>query len=163
MKTGTMKKAHLTAALILCLTTVSGAWALDVNNLRVMHLTNPPCVDETPSFSWQLQSDERGTVQTAYQIVVTSDAEGEEVVWDSGRQLSSQSVNVTGNMSLQPSTRYYWRVTVEDNKGHEASSAESAYFDTGLLQSGWDGARWIKASDLKPGEEQKEIKDYCME
>ena len=163
IKTAIMKKVQFLLALVLCIASASGAWALDVNNLRVMHLTNPSCVDDTPTFSWQLQSDERGTVQTAYQIVVTSDAEGEEVVWDSGRQQSSQSVNVTGNMSLQPSTRYYWHVTVEDNKGHEASSAESAYFDTGLLQSGWDGARWIKASDLKPGEEQKEIKDYTVE
>ena len=30
--------------------------------------------------------------------------------------------------SLQPATRYYWRVTVGDNKGNMATSSETACF-----------------------------------
>ena len=72
-----------------------GISALDVNHLRVMSQENPVCVDATsPDFSWQLQSDERGVLQTSYRIVVSTDAEGGNVVWDSGTVESDQSTNI---------------------------------------------------------------------
>lgn len=145
-----------------------GISALDVNHLRVMSQENPVCVDATrPDFSWQLQSDERGVLQTSYRIVVSTDAEGGNVVWDSGTVESDQSTNIQpSSIALNASTRYYWRVTVSDNKGNEATSAETAYFETGLMKSGWSGAQWIKTSDLAYGDESgaaNEILDYTVE
>ncbi len=144
------------------------ASALRVDYLRVQSLLNPQGVDSAhPLFSWQLQSDERGVVQTAYKLQLTSDAEGTNVVWDSGTIQSSESVGVTvKGFTLRPSTRYYWRVTVWDNKGNEATSSEIAYFDTGLMSSSKNPltpAMWIQASDLKSGEEVEEIKNYIVE
>lgn len=51
--------------------------------------------------------------------------------------------------ALQPSTRYYWKVSVWDESGTEITSTEPAWFETGLLGSGWSGARWIGSSETQ--------------
>ena len=160
-----MKKNLL---LLLTLSLAMQAWSLNVNHLRVQSLPNPQGVDsKSPLFSWQLQSNERNVVQTAYRLVLTSDEKGESVEWDSGLIQSAASVGVTATgCSLKPSTRYYWHVTVQDNKGNEATSTEIAYFDTGLMSTSKNPlspAIWIKASDLKSGEEVEEIKSFTIE
>ena len=147
--------------LFLCLS--SQVMALSVNHLRVQSLPNPQGVDtKLPLFSWHLQSNERNVVQTAYQLVITSDAQGENIVWDSGLVQSGTSVGVKANgLSLKPSTRYYWHVTVQDNKGNMSTSTETAYFNTGLMSSAKNPlspAIWIKASNLKNGEQAEEIR-----
>ena len=159
-----MKKRHI-LLLASCFLCISAAFSLTVDNLRVESLRNPMPIDTpTPHFSWQLQSSDRSVVQTSYRIVVTSDAEGSETVWDSGLVDSDASVNVVASgIPLQPATRYYWHVVARDNKGNEARSTEEAYFETGLLGSGWDNAIWVKASDLPAGEQSDEITDYTLE
>ena len=139
--------------------------ALGVTGLRVMTQKNPQGIDDTePCFSWKLESDERSVLQTSYRIVVTEGASDGSVVWDSGVIESSESSNVPAEgISLQPSTRYFWSVTVRDNKGNEASSDEQAYFDTGLMGSGWSGAKWIKASDEAYGTSVGSVSDYTVE
>ena len=121
-----MKKASL--ILLLAFACTLHAEALSVEHLRVQSLPNPQGVDDkSPLFSWQLCSDERGVEQAAYQLTVTSDAEGQSVVWESGQVASSASVGVTAQgLSLNPSTRYFWHVTVWDNKGNQATSSETA-------------------------------------
>lgn len=144
------------------------AGALTVEGLKVQQLTNPSVVDVSePAFSWHIVSPERGVTQKSYRIVVSSDPDGADIVWDSGTVESdmTQSIAATG-IVLQPATRYYWHVTATDNKGHEATSTEQAWFSTGLMGTGWDGARWIKASDVPVGtapETAKEITDYTVE
>lgn len=121
-----------------------------VKNLRVESLKNPVGIDvATPHFSWELDASERGTVQTAYSIKVSTDATGSNSVWDSGQIDSDRSVHVeyTGS-TLSSSTRYYWQVTVWNNHGNQVQSTENAYFETGLLDSGWSGAQWIKATTI---------------
>lgn len=127
-------------------------WSLSVEHLRVQSLQNPQGVDvQSPLFSWHLQSGERGVVQTAYRLILSSDAQGETILWDSGFVESASSVGVTGKgLTLKPSTRYFWHVTVWDNKGNEATSTETAYFDTGLMSSKKNPlspAIWIQASE----------------
>ena len=115
-------------------------------------------------FQLKLESDERSVVQTSYRIVVTDGAPDGSVVWDSGVIESSESSNVpAAGINLQPSTRYYWTVTVKDNKGNEARSSEQAYFDTGLMNSGWSGAKWIKATNAAYGTVVENIKNYTVE
>lgn len=142
--------------------------ALTVEGLKVQQLTNPAVIDVAePTFSWHIVSTERGVTQNSYRIVVSSDPDGADIVWDSGTVESdnTQSVPATG-ISLLPATRYYWQVTATDNKGNEATSTEPAWFNTGLMGTGWDGARWIKASGIPVGtitETGEKVTDYTVE
>ena len=159
-----MKKRILMSVFCAIVCSIS-AWALSIDNLRVQSLHNPSCIDlQEPQFTWQLQSADRGVLQTAYQLVITSDPDGSDIVFDSGIVESNQSVGVVAKgASLEPATRYYWHVTVKDNKGNEATSSETAFFETGLMQLGWSDAKWIKASNVMPGQETEEITDYTVE
>lgn len=139
------------------------AHALTVEKLRTLSLTNPVGIDKAPTFSWILQSDERGMMQKSYRIMVCSDSDCSNIVWDSGVVESDQSVMVSPNHTFAPSTRYYWKVTVTDNKGNEATSTEKAYFETGLMGTGWDGAKWIRYSKNPLGYiDENEISDYSI-
>ncbi|MBQ6186858.1 MAG: family 78 glycoside hydrolase catalytic domain [Prevotella sp.] len=159
-----MSKKIITLLLLTAMSSVA-AWALTVDNLRVESLRNPSGIDlQEPHFTWQLQSDERGIVQSAYQLIITTDIEGTNIVFDSGTIESDASVSVPATgATLEPATRYYWSVTVSDNKGNKATSTEKAYFDTGLMTTGWSGAKWIKYSPYAQGEAPDEITDYTIE
>ncbi len=140
--------------------------AVEVERLRTEAVKNPVGIDvEKPMFSWTMDAgDERGIRQTAYEISVFADAARTAQVWASGRIESDRQIDVPyGGGRLSPSTRYYWTVTVWDNKGRESSSTEEAYFETGLLGGGWDGARWIKATDTPLSEVGNAITHYSVE
>lgn len=86
-------------------------------------------------------------MQLSYQIQIYDDSTMTNIVYDSGVKVSEESQRVVADgFSMLPSTRYYWRVTVRDTHGEEASSSECAYFDSGLMGSGWSGAKWIMES-----------------
>ena len=121
-----------------------------IKKLQVEYLTNPIGLDITaPRFSWQLESAERGVRQTAYQITVATDAACLNPVWTSGKVASDESLHICyAGPALTPSTRYYWKVTVWNNKTGEETSTEKAFFETGLLSDGWSGAQWIKATQI---------------
>ena len=60
--------------------------------LRCEYRVNPLGIDEAqPRLTWRVESTGRGQKQTAYQIVVTSDA---TTLWDSGKIASDQTVNI---------------------------------------------------------------------
>ena len=145
---------------------LQSAQALEVERLRTEAVKNPVGIDvEKPMFSWRMDAgDERGVKQTAYEIAVFSDASCTEQVWTSGRVESDRQIDVAyEGDKLQPSTRYYWTVTVWDNKGGESTSTEKAYFETGLMGGGWNGARWIQATDTPLTSEEEGIHHYSVE
>lgn len=119
-------------------------------NLKTDGMVNPLGTDnETPAFSWQMQSAAVGAAQKSYHIVVT-DAAG-TVMWDSGvvESAVSNEILYEGD-ALKPCTAYTWSVTVEDNQGITLES-EPATFETAFLDSSmdsWDGAEWIGAQGL---------------
>lgn len=148
------------------LMSVQAVQALEVERLRTEAVKNPVGIDvEKPMFSWRMDAgDERGVKQTAYEIAVFSDAACTEQVWSSGRVVSDRQIDVAyEGGKLQPSTRYYWTVTVWDNKGGESTSTEEAYFETGLMGGGWNGARWIQATDTQLGTSEESIDHYSVE
>ena len=143
------------------------AFALDVTGLRTDDYRNPVGIDKsTVHFSWQLESEQRGVMQTNYSIQIATDAAFGNVVWESGSVSSDQSVYVEAK-GFKPAaqTRYYWRVTVSDNKGGTATSTEKAYFETGLMAAdAWNGTYWIKATDKEQAEGGEEVPtDYEVE
>ena len=147
-------KKYCLFSLFLCLLTVP-AFGLDVTGLRTEDYHNPVGIDRSNiHLSWQLESGQRGVMQTAYSVQVARDAALGDIVWESGTVSSDQSVQVElKGFEPQPETRYYWRVTVTDNKGETATSTEKAYFETGLMKAdAWSGTHWIKASSSPSGE-----------
>ncbi len=119
-----------------------------VGQLSVEYKTNPIGIDATsPRFSWKLASTERNTMQTAYQILVSSSAEKfipKNIIWDSGEAASDAShlVEYKG-VDLQSRKRYYWKVYVRDNHGHMAESAVQ-YFEMGMLKPADWQAQWVE-------------------
>lgn len=113
-----------------------------VVDLRTLGLAAPLGIESTPTFSWKIESQERGYKQSAYEIRVT-DAGG-SVVWSSGKVASSRQTDVPyEGAALQSRTKYLWSVTAYDQNGVATVSKQSS-FETGILtQAEWDAAQWI--------------------
>ncbi len=114
---------------------------LKLYDLTIEYKTNPLGLDEVqPRFSWKLQSDRNGVRQIAYRLTVSNG----EVMWDTGRVESEQSILIEYMGALfEARTAYTWTVTVWDNHGESAEA--NASFETGLLSgAAFEGkARWI--------------------
>lgn len=102
-----------------------------------------------PRFTWQLQSDQRNVLQTAYEIRVGKEAaalaKGKSVDWTSGKVTSDQSALVPyeSRMPLEANQKYYWQVRVWDNQGNASAWSAPASWQMGLLRpSDWK-ANWI--------------------
>ncbi|MFH0843302.1 MAG: family 78 glycoside hydrolase catalytic domain [Bacteroidota bacterium] len=121
-----------------------------ITDLKVQSLVEPLSVeDRNPLLSWQMESDITGQKQTAYQIVVSQEADG-KVVWDSEKRESGISVNIAyDGTPLEPETSYSWVLTVWD--AAEKSYSSSSRFETGIMDpdiSAWSGAKWIGSNML---------------
>lgn len=140
--------AMRTLAVLSLLATCLASYAAPVQ-LRTNALDSPLAVDTAhPVFSWRSDSLQPDWMQSAYEILVATDAAslkpGQAGTWDSGRIASSDSVNITyAGPVLQPQQHYLWAVRVWDNQGKETTSAP-AWFETGL--AGWK-AQWIARKD----------------
>lgn len=138
-----MKKT-LFALINLFLFVLSSSSQVKVRNLLTENLVDPVGIDvQEPRFSWQLTSDQRNILQSAYEIKVSS---GKETAWSSNKVSSDQSVQVTYKGSpLKSAMRYNWQVRVWDNKGKASAWSAPAIFQMGLLnKSDWK-AKWIEA------------------
>ncbi|QGH33563.1 Bacterial alpha-L-rhamnosidase [Gracilibacillus salitolerans] len=124
-----------------------------ISNLKVESIVNPLGLEtQSPRFSWMMESDRKGQKQTAYQILVASSNskldEGVGDIWDSGKVASDQSINIEyEGEALSPTTRYYWTVKVWDSNDNLLTSDEKTWFETGLMDTGWDNAEWIGGTE----------------
>jgi alpha-L-rhamnosidase len=142
----------LPRALLACVFFATVASAGPVK-LRCDYLENPLGIDSaTPRFSWQSDSQERNWKQTAYQILVASSVEhlkgGKADVWDSGKQVSGESVAIAyGGPALEAKRRYYWSVRVWDGDGKVSSPAAPSWWETGLLTKNNWTAKWVSRTN----------------
>lgn len=139
-----------------------------VENLRVEYRRNPLGTDEEePVFSWQMESERKGQKQTGYRIFVSDSRENLEkgiYCWDSGKNDSDRSVSIPyQGEKLKAATRYFWKVVVWDCDGNQIISEEDAWFETGLMDSGWSNAKWIGAPDAAVGAWSEEACRYTIE
>lgn len=139
----------------------SSSAQLKVLSLRCEYRTNPLASDASqPRLSWILESGKRGTVQTAYEILVASDPvlllKGHGDLWESGKVESDKNTQVvyTGK-SLSSRQACYWKVRVWDNHGRISTFSSPSFWRMGLLdESDWS-AKWIGQSgdtslDMRP-------------
>lgn len=125
---------------------VSATASFEISDLKVCALDTPLGIDETPVFSWILTGDGRAQEQSAYRIVLSTDAGGSNVVWDSGKVSSKDSIDIVypGN-ALTAKTTYYWVAEVWCGDG-ESVKSDVNVFSTGILdESEWEG-QWITAA-----------------
>src|SRR5580658_5436008 len=102
--------------LTLFLLALSASAQADPVHLRTNALENPLGIDTPrPALSWQSDAKTPDWMQSAYEILVATDAAnllpGKTDAWDSGRISSSESVNVAyAGAALRSQQRYYWKV-----------------------------------------------------
>lgn len=147
----------LTTAIFLSGIANSSALAkVQVKKLVCEYKTNPVGIDvQVPRLSWQIVSDEKNVLQSAYEIRVADSPENlfniGELIWGPGQVKSDQSVNVIyGGPALKPMQRVYWQVRIWDQNEQVTDWSEPAYWETGVLdESGWK-ASWITSPDDFP-------------
>lgn len=119
-----------------------------VTKLRVNYRKNPLGIDDTrPRLSWELTSEKRGFIQSAYQIEVAYQGDfTSALVWDSGKIESDLNVHIEyAGPNLKSRTRYNFRIRVWDEQGSVSEWSEPSYWETALLTSGEWQANWITA------------------
>ena len=102
-----------------------------LTNLTCEGLINPLGIDcIKPRFSYEIISNSNDVYQDKYQIIVKN-VDNNEVVWDSGIVLSSQSQNIVyDGEKLSPLTKYSYEVTAYCNDDVAKASGK---FETGFL------------------------------
>ena len=153
-----MKSIWLAIPLITLWSCTHNAGETMIQNLRCEYMFNPIGIDtEHPRFTWQMVSENRGTEQSAYMIFVGTDsievASGTGNVWESGTIKRSTIPAVWSGPTLQPFTRYYWNVKIQQRNGGWTKLSETATFETGYMNKvPWKG-HWITDTydyNLKP-------------
>ena len=127
---------------------------VSVGQIKCNGLENPEGTSNKPDFSWILESTKNNQVQTAWQIVVSSDAAGVQnssgELWDSGKILSGKSAWITYDGSaLEQGREYFWKVRVWDGNDKPSGWSQTGKFTTGLFgKEGWNGAKWIGFEEI---------------
>ena len=121
---------------------------VQLHNLRTENLENPLGLDvRSPRFSWQLVSDKRNVMQTAYEVRLAADVKelsSGKSLWSTGKINSDQSIWVDyKGPALESGRRYYWQVKVWDNQGKASTWSTPAFFQMGLLRATDWKAQWI--------------------
>ena len=137
-----MRRWSIGAAVLLCLGVTSAAQAAEApTQLTVGDQSRPLNVEGAPLFGWMPNSSKGNDVQSAYEITVSK---GSAQVWDSGKVASDkQSYVPYGGPALANGEAYTWSVKTWDSAG-DVSPAANGAFETGLTDSGWSGANWIR-------------------
>lgn len=128
---------------------------IKLSNLRCEYRINPIGIETNkPQLSWNISSQEEGTLQQAYQLLVSDNAtllkNNIGNVWSSGKISSSKSLQVAyQGKALEAAKTYYWKVKVWDNHQHESTWSNIQTWQMGLPQaSDWKGAKWIAYNEL---------------
>ena len=115
---------------------------LTPDKLICEYFANPIGLDVCqPRLSWQVNAEQRGARQTAYQILVgknpaVPEDPTEDILWDTGKVTSDNSLHVPyAGPALQPGQRCYWRVRVWDENDTVSGWSKIAFWEMGLLDS----------------------------
>ncbi len=139
---------------------------ITVQDLRCEYRSIPLGIDcAQPRLGWILSSNRRGEKQAAYQVLVASSAEklarNQADLWDSGKVVSSESVEVVyAGTSLHSSQRAWWKVRVWDNDDQPSHYSKPAWWETALLMPQDWQAQWIQRKTMGPVTEAQMFADH---
>ena len=149
-----MKRILQLVLFVYCLSAVTAmASSPSVSDLKCEYRHNPMAVDSPqPRLSWMMQSRERGVMQSAYQILVASDAEllknNQGDLWDSGKVNSDQTIQVEySGKTLVSGQACFWKVCVWKQDGQSSGWSEPARWTMGILNAADWQAHWIGAPE----------------
>jgi len=123
---------------------------------RIENFQFAEIAQKQPFFGWIVNSDLNNTVQTAYQILVSSSLENisknKGDFWDSGKIESDQSLNITySGKNLEPNKVYFWKVKTWDNHGVESGFSIVSQFKTAATLVDYETARYpLQKQDVSP-------------
>ncbi|MBN1344413.1 MAG: family 78 glycoside hydrolase catalytic domain [Phycisphaerae bacterium] len=132
---------------------ITGTSDMTLDHLRCEYMTNPLGIDVTPPrLSWTLTSNQRGQIQTAYQILVATSpdllAKDRADLWDSGKVASKESLNIAyAGKPLSSGIRAYWKVRARDRHGNSSPYSAPAWWEMALLAEQDWRAKWIARND----------------
>jgi len=138
---------------------------LHIERLSCEYRFNPLGIDTAwPRLSWVLSSDIRGQFQTAYQILVASSKdklnESDADLWNSGKIVSRQSVNIEyAGKALESRERYFWKVRVWGKHGKVSEWSQTAWWEMAFLKGDEWSAYWINDGRENPVSNQDFDKD----
>jgi alpha-L-rhamnosidase len=126
---------------------------VEVTGLRCEYLKEPLGIDVAkPQLSWRIDSERRSERQTAYQVLVATDAKllakDQGDLWDSGKVVSDQNLHVAyDGKELASRQQCYWKVRIWSAQEREPSAwSGMEKWTMGLLTPADWQARWISAS-----------------
>ncbi len=134
--------------------TVAAAEASDFapTHLRCEYRENPLGIDAArPRLSWRMESDERGQMQSAFRVLVSSSQKSLESnqgdLWDSGKVASDQTLFVRySGAPLESRRQCFWKVQIWDRHG-KSQWSEPASWSMGLLDPSDWSADYISYRD----------------
>jgi alpha-L-rhamnosidase len=150
-----LKTRNLILSVLLLIPCFAGFGQLKIQNLMTEDRIDPVGLDMVrPRFSWQLASDQRNVLQTAYELRVSNNisdlSKEKKLVWHSKIVVSDSSVYVTYiGPDLQSGTRYYWQVRVWDNYGKVSAWSPVAFWQTAFLSANDWKAKWIMQDTVR--------------
>ncbi len=128
---------------------------LYIEKLQCENHKNPLGIEtQHPHLSWQVTSSKMKGLQKACQIITGTDslkiAKGTGDLWDSGKVLSGESINVLySGKPLKSGTKYFWKVRIWDESNRVSQWSPIASWQMGLFSaSDWKGAQWISYEKL---------------
>ncbi|MFZ1292299.1 MAG: family 78 glycoside hydrolase catalytic domain [Melioribacteraceae bacterium] len=142
--------------LLIFVITVSFAKAannITIKNLRTEYKQNPIGIDcKIPRLSWEIISEQRNFIQSAYQIKAAYSIEELEsdknLIWNSGKIISelSNQIEYMGT-NLKSSERIFWQVKIWGNDGSQSEWSNPAFWEMGLINKNDWKAKWIEQSE----------------
>ncbi len=134
-------------------------------DLQCEYRVNPIGIDAVqPRLFWEIPNTPRGTMQSAYQVMVASSDSllnsDNPDLWNSGKVTSNENIQVDYNgKKLESGERCYWKIRFWDQQGNVSNYSKSAWWETGLLSAGnWKG-NWIYNGTAAPDSDADMYKD----
>lgn len=113
---------------------------MKIINCKVNHLTNPLGFElNHPTISYVV-TEAKGSYQKLSRVMVSLSEDFTEYCFDSGLRSDVVSTGYELPLKLEPMTRYFWKVWLQDDTGETGESAVQ-WFETGKHKE-WK-AKWI--------------------